>query len=331
MGIDDMETEFFGSSRRSSRPKRSDRLRAKREQRRQLQPLKSSDPGERAGAASSMVEQGIDSSATVLLDFVRDERNSDVRRAVAQAVLTAPVGAHPDRPEAQLRDWALAEVTRHGDPPPPASTPSPPPPEGAAPEEAAAAPAPLAFSPAPSSAPSAPIVCGTIPASLSPDDRWRTGGADPVRPRSAPAARRPASRPAPPPPPAAPTPPVVGGTVGNGTKPDAAAAPDERDPEKVDEKQVAGTEQPAKKEASAENPAKQEAGTEKPEKLEAGTEKKDAAAAQPAPPPSVPVSDGEPDRPATWRVIKAHPVDIIVWEPADGEPETAQPSGAAAR
>src|SRR5680860_1571690 len=129
MGIDDMETEFFGSSRRSSRPKRSDRLRAKREQRRQLQPLKSSDPGERAGAATSMVEQGVEGSAGVLLDFVRDERNSDVRRAVAQAVLTAPIGAHPDRPEAQLRDWALAEVTRHGDqPPPPTSTPSPPPP-----------------------------------------------------------------------------------------------------------------------------------------------------------------------------------------------------------
>jgi hypothetical protein len=297
MGIDDMETEFFGSSRRSSRPKRSERLQAKREQRRQLQPLKSSDPGERAGAATSMVEQGIDGSATVLLDFVRDERNSDVRRALAQAVLAAPVGPHPDRPEAQLRDWALAEVTRHGDQPTPASRPSPSPPEGSAADDAPEA-APLVFS-------SAPIVSGTIPASLSPDDRWRTGGADPVRPRSAPA-RRPESRPAPPPPPAAPTPPVVGGTVGNGTKPDAAAAPDERDTEKVDEKQEAGPEKTEKKEAAA-------------------------AAAKPAPPPSVPVPDGAPDRPATWRVIKAHPVDIVVWEPAEGEPETAQPSRSAAR
>jgi hypothetical protein len=51
---------------------------------------------------------------------------------------------------------------------------------------------------------------------------------------------------------------------------------------------------------------KQEAGPEKTEKKEA------AAAAKPAPPPSVPVPDGAPDRPATWRVIKAHPVDIVV-------------------
>jgi hypothetical protein len=261
MSFDDMETEFFGANRRSSRPKRSDRLRAKREQRRQLQPLKSTDPGERAGAAASMIEQGVDSSAVVLLDFVRDEPNRDVRRTVAQAVLTAPIGAHPDRSEAQLRDWALAEVARHGDQPPaPASSPpSQPPP-----------------SPAP---PPPPIVGGNIPAALSADDRWRTGEAELVRLRWAPPTTAPASRPIPPPPPAAPTPPVVGGTVGNGSKPNA----------------VAPTPTVSK------------------------------------PAPSVDVPDRAPDRPATWRVVKAHPVDIVVWEctdsegeTAEGEPETAQ-------
>ena len=259
MGFEDTKTEFFGPRRRTSWPGRAGRSRAKREAR-QLAPLHSSDPGERLLAATTLVERDIDSNAGVLLDFVREERNRDVRSAVSRAVLTAPLTARPARPEAKLRDWAHAELTRHAGQPDPASPPSLAP-VSLAPDPRAPAPAPAPVS-------------GRIPPVLSPDDRWRTGGAA-VHWRLAPL-------PAPPlPPPVTQAPPaVVGGTVGNGSSFKTIV-------HRIDE-------------CAATAPEEQHDAEDKP-----------ATAEKPLPEPVA-----EP-APATWRVVKAHPVDIVVWEPAD--------------
>ena len=96
MGFEDTKTEFFGPRRRGSWSGRG-RGRARREAR-QIEALQSSDPGERLRAATTLVEQNIDSNAGVVLDFVRDERNRDLRRAVSRAVLTAPIAARPTGP-----------------------------------------------------------------------------------------------------------------------------------------------------------------------------------------------------------------------------------------
>ena len=254
MGFEDTKTEFFGPRRRSSWPGRAGRARARRETR-QIEALQSSDPGERLRAATTLVEGGLDSNADVVLDFVRDERNRDLRSAVSRAVLTAPIATRPAEPEAKLRDWARAQVTRDDPPPAPPPTPSPPSvaPPGAAP-----------MPPAPPPAPPAPVG-GTIPAVLSPDDRWRVGAAVSVRLGSTLVA----SPPPPPPPPVGPAPPpVVGGTIGNGRPNDVIVR---------------------------------------------GTSEQIPAAAPP-----------RPTRPATWRVVKAHPVDIVGWEPADEAGDAAQ-------
>jgi hypothetical protein len=272
MGFEDTKTEFFGPRRRGSRSGRAGRGRARREAR-QIEALQSSDPGERLRAATTLVEQGIDSNAGVVLDFVRDERNRDLRSAIARAVLTAPIAGRPAEPEANLRDWARAEVTRHEDPPP-APPPTPAPPAVAPP----AAPVPPASPPAP--APLVPVG-GTIPAVLSPDDRWRVGTAVSVRLGSTLMASPP-----PPPPPVAPAPPpVVGGTIGNGSRPnDVIVRRTSEGPETA--------------------PGSQESEEKEAETQEARTPIPVAAPARPT-------------GPATWRVVKAHPVDIVVWEPAD--------------
>jgi hypothetical protein len=334
MGMDDLETEFFGSRRRSSRPSRSERARAKREQRAKREPLRSSDPGQRVQAATALVEEGTDANATVLLDFARAERNTDVRTAVARAVLAAPVGPDPNRPEAKLRDWALAEATRHGAAPPADGSPSSSPPPLSSASPAADAPA----------RPATPVpVSGRIPAVVSPDDRWRTGGSTPPRPptmRPAPRATVPApaavpKRPVPPNPgmpepvaASAAPPAIVGGTVGNGVRP----APATRQPDAPSERTVPAAPVPAAPVPKEAVPAAPVPDTQ-PRPQPAAPEPTDAAT-----PGVTPGATDEAARPSTWRVVKAHPVDIVVWgpadassEPANGTRETAQPSPSAAR
>jgi hypothetical protein len=291
MGFEDTKTEFFGPRRRGSWSGRAGRGRARREAR-QIEALQSSDPGERLRAATTLVEQGIDSNAGVVLDFVRDERNRDLRSAVSRAVLTAPIAARPAEPEAKLRDWARAEVTRHEDPPPaPPPTPAPPavPPPAVAPPAVAppaVAPpvAPVPPAPPPTPAPLVPVG-GTIPGVLSPDDRWRVGAAVSVRLGSTLVASPPPP-PLPPPPPVAPAPPpVVGGTIGNGSKPNDVIV------RRTSEGRESSPRNEEHEEREAETPQAQR--------------------------PIPLAAPARPTGPATWRVVKAHPVDIVVWEPAD--------------
>jgi hypothetical protein len=330
MGTDEMETEFFGSSR--PRPSRSERSRAKREQRRRLRPLRSSDPEVRTRAAVALAAEGLDHNATTLLDFVGDESEATARAAVAHAVLAAPVGSDPGHPAAKLRDWAQAEAVRQGG----AVAAAAPPP---APAPFFAGPAPVAS--AASSAQLSPDATGDPPVSelaLSPDDRWRTGTAvtahlrPPARPRAA--MPRPGRTAGSPPPPAPPHPLVVGGTIGTPSVPEpvlasppagngAALKPAPVDPApEPDAARKTAVSWPA----AAPVPApEQPAATERsiapepvsPRPVVAGTapEKRTPAPAVVATEPGGP-AEGTTG-PATWRIVKASPVDIVVWEPAE--------------
>jgi hypothetical protein len=293
VAFDGMETEFFRSSR--SRPRRAERTHTKREVRRRLRSLGSPDPAERTRTAVALVGEGLDVNAAALLDFVGAETDPAVREAVACAVVNRPGHARPDRPEAELRAWAAAEVAPVA---PPAAIPPPPAASPAPPATPASATAPAAPEP-PATPPVAPEPPGPAPALdelvLTPDDRWRAGQA-PIIPSPSPSEA--------PPPPAATRPAVVSGTIG------APVPPPVPEPEADPVAPPSDPPSPTPSTAAAPPPPSPSPPPPSPPTPSPPTP------SPPTPSPPPPSPEAQPT-PAGWRIVKANPVDIVVWDGAE--------------
>lgn len=297
MAFDDTRTEFFGPRGRSSRGGEKKRARSKRPNRRQIRLLGSPDAEARARAASDLLKQGIDSSAEALLQHIEDEDSEFVLATIARTVLDTRSEPQAGREEAQLRAWALAELSRG--------------------RRGAMAPAPVNANRSPAG--TASVVSGrigSVPTAPAPPP---PAPAPTPAPAPMPAAPPRPADPAPPPPPAvpvapvsrpvAPTPPPAPGPARPAFPPPTSPAPPPVRPAPP-----APTSRPRPPAVVA--------------RPSAPPAPRPAAAPAPAGAPTPP---GPAAPPGTWRVVKAYPVDIVVWSSDEDLPPPPPPAVAAAR